>query len=378
MTTFIVFILILSVLVLVHESGHFFVAKKLGIKVEEFGLGLPPRILGKQIGDTIYSLNLLPFGGFVKVLGEEPEEIPGVDVQHDPASFAARSPLHRLLVLGAGVFMNVVLAVVLFYVVLAMSGFKTSYIPLFFDYNFRFGNESIIGAVVTSIEKDSAAEKAGIMVGEAVLQIDEEPVNNASDIRRVLESKVDTEVNVLLKDIKEGETGAMRTVTLVPSLDEKGNPVLGVYLTKSVSLQYVTPVQTAFSGFFHAYNVTAYSLSSFGKLISLSFESKTISPVSQSVSGPVGIYQVIGSVLEYGGDKVLVNILDFIALMSISLAFVNILPLPALDGGRMLFVVIEKVRGKKISPAFEANIHKIGIMFLLGLIVLITIKDIVQ
>ena len=376
--TLVVFILILSILVLIHEFGHFFVAKKLGIKVEEFGLGLPPRVIGKQIGETLYSLNLLPFGGFVKVLGEEADEESGIDIEHDRRSFAARSPLHRLMVLGAGVFMNIVLAVVLFYVVLGFSNFKTSYIPLFFDYNFRFGHEEIIGAVVTSLEKGSAAEKAGISLGEAILQIDDVQVNNALDIRKALENKGDTEVSVLLKDIKQVDASTTRIVRLVPMLDEKGTPVLGVYLTKSVSLQYNSPTQKLLSGFFHAYNVTAYSLSSFGKLISLSFESKTFAPVSQSVAGPVGIYQVVGSVLEYGGDKVLINLLDFVALMSVSLAFVNILPLPALDGGRMLFVVIEKIRGKKVSPVLEANIHKIGIMFLLGLIVLITIKDIVQ
>ncbi|RJR28048.1 hypothetical protein C4561_00915 [candidate division WWE3 bacterium] len=373
-----VFIIILSVLVLVHEFGHFWVAKRLGIKVEEFGLGLPPRVFGKKIGETIYSLNLLPFGGFVKVLGEEVEEGQEDSLERDPRSFASRSPLQRSLVLAAGVFNNAVLAVILFYIVLISAGFKTAYIPLFFDYKFRFGEEAIIGTVVTALEEGSPAESSGIELGEAVMKIDDSPVYSSKDIRSVLENKRDQVVTVELMDIKDGDTGATRTVGLTPMLDEKGNPVLGVYLTKSVSIRYESLPQKLFSGFFHAYNVTAYSMTSFGKLISLSVESRDISPVSQSVAGPVGIYQVVGSVLEYGGDKVIINILDFVALMSVSLAFINILPFPALDGGRLLFVIIERIRGKKISPVIEANIHKLGIMFLLALIVLITIKDIVQ
>src|SRR3989344_1429135 len=167
--TLIIFILILSVLVLVHEFGHYIVAKKLGIRVEEFGLGIPPRMFGKQIGETFYSLNWLPFGGFVKVTGEDPDDNQAV---LDQRSFASRTSGQRAAVLLAGVFMNMVLAVALFYAVLISSGFRTQYIPLIFDHDFKLGESQVLGTVVTGMLDGSTAQKSGIQIGEAILEID--------------------------------------------------------------------------------------------------------------------------------------------------------------------------------------------------------------
>ena len=126
----------------------------------------------------------------------------------------------------------------------------------------------------------------------------------------------------------------------------------------------------------HAYNVLDFSVSSLGKIISMSFKERSMDAVSQSVSGPVGIYELVGGLIKYGGSRVVLSLLDFIGIMSVSLAFINILPLPALDGGRILFVGIEKLLGKPLSPRFEATLHRIGFILLLGLLVLVTIKDI--
>jgi regulator of sigma E protease len=375
--TLIVFIIILSILVLIHEFGHFIVAKKLGIRVEEFGLGLPPRLFGKKIGETMYSLNALPFGGFVKVTGEDLGDAPSLEaLASDTRSFMSRNPWQRIAVLLAGVFMNVVLAVSLFYIVLSSVGFKTSYMPVLFDYTFSFGDVNTINTVVTSVEPASPAAKAGIQVGEAILSINRTPVANIIDVRTLLKPYLDRDVSVLLVDLRDGSGGVTRVVVLRPQADSQGNPILGVYLSKAVSLTYAKPRQKMLAGFMHSYNVLGYSINSLGSLFKLSFENKSLAPVSQSVSGPVGIYNIVGGVLSYGGKHVVTNLLDFIALMSLSLAFMNLLPIPALDGGRAAFVVLELIRGKKVSPRLEGALHKVGFMLLFGLLILITIKDI--
>lgn len=377
--TFLVFILILSVLVLVHEFGHFIVSKKLGIKVEEFGLGIPPRIFGKQIGETLYSLNWLPFGGFVKVAGEELEE--GQNEEEaikDPRNFMSKSPAQRIAVLVAGVTMNMILAVTIFYIVLGFSGFRTQYIPMIFDYTFPFGHENSIGTVITAMQKDSGSEKAGAQVGEAISSIDNIKVNNVTDVRNALKGKEGKEVSVELLDMRKDILGPTRVLKMVPTLDAKGNAVVGVYLTKATSIEYNTPIDKTFAGFLHSYNVLDYSIKALGNLISFSVKEKTLEPVSESVSGPVGIYNIVGGLLKYGGSRVVLTILDFVALMSVSLAFMNILPFPALDGGRVLFVLIEKIRGRRVSQSVENMFHRIGFLLLLGMLVVITIKDIIH
>jgi regulator of sigma E protease len=374
--TLIIFILILSVLVLVHEFGHFIVAKKLGIRVEEFGLGIPPRIFGKKFGETLYSLNWLPFGGFVKVTGEDPEESSAALT--DPRSFASRTPGQRAAVLVAGVVMNMLLAAALFYIVLMSNGYRTQYIPMIFDHQFKLGSSETLGAVVTGMLDGSSAKTAGVQLGEAILEIDSLPITDVYSLRDSLKGKLGQDVTVKLQDVRVEYDGAVRTVTMKPQADDNGNVVLGVYVTKAVSLGYTQPWEKVFAGFLHSYNVLDFSVKSFGSLIGLSYSEKSMAPVSQSVAGPVGIYQLVGGLLTYGGSKVVYRILDFVALMSVSLAFINIMPFPALDGGRLLFVIIEKIKGSPVSPKVESVLHKWGFMFLLLLLVLVTIKDVAR
>jgi regulator of sigma E protease len=404
--TFIIFILILSILVLVHEFGHFIVAKRNGIRVEEFGWGLPPRIWGKQIGETLYSINLLPFGGFVKLTGEDGEDARhGTEVIEekiveekvivnqevvedvktteelvistiDPRSFMAKKPWQRALVLVAGVFMNIVLAVVLFYVFFFVNGFKTFQFPLFFDYKFQFGEMHTIGTVISDVQDGSAAQKAGVSLGTAILSVDGVSVSNTTDVKRQLADRVGQEVTLVMEDLKDPSDQNLQTIKLIPTLDENGAPILGVYLSKATYLSYDKPLEKIFVGPLHAYNMLSYSNYALAKIISLSVSTRNIAPVSQSVSGPVGIYNIVGGILHYSGDKIFLSIIDFIALMSVSLAFINILPFPALDGGRIVFVIVEAIRGKRLNPALESKIHAVGMACLLTLIVLITLKDI--
>lgn len=376
MLNLLLFILVLSILVLVHEFGHFIVAKKAGVRVEEFGLGLPPRIFGKKIGETLYSLNVLPFGGFVKLTGED-EALDAGYVMNDNRNFMSKSSVQRILILVAGVFMNFIFALCLFYTVFFITGFKSLNLPMIFNYKFPFGTTNSIGTVVTGFQDGSYAKDAGVQVGEAILAIDDVAVYTVSDVRAQVADKTDKFVKVSLLDLKKNATDATRSVEVMPIIDPKtGKGILGAYLSSSVVISYLSPVEKLFAGPLHAFNIVGYSVDTFSKLITLSFESKSISPVSSGVAGPIGIYSVLGGILSGSGANAYLTIIDFIAIMSLSLAIINILPFPALDGGRLLFILIEVVRGKKHSPVLEASIHKWGMIVLLGFILLVTLKDI--
>ena len=338
--TLIVFLLILSLLVLIHELGHFVAARKFGVKVLEFGCALPPKLFSRFRGETEYTFNLLPFGGFVRLHGEE--NLQGSD---DPQSFASKSAIKRAIILVAGVFMNLLLAVVLYYGFFFINDFKSLTIPLFFDHEFRFGDKEILNTVVTAFMDGSAADKAGIERGETIIEIDSVPVYNNSDIRREIANKAGKDVKVLLLDVRDPDR-SLRTVTVVPAKNTDGTGLLGVMLAKAVTLDYSRGSNMVFAAPMHAYNVFAYSMSTFGKLISSSVENKSLEPVSAGVSGPVGIYSAVGGILDYKGKTALLGIIDLAALLSISLAMLDIMPFPALDCGRLLFFIFEFRRGK--------------------------------
>lgn len=369
MFTAIILILILSVLVLVHEFGHFYSARKMGIRVEEFGWGLPPRAWGKKIGETIYSINWLPFGGFVKLTGEDFDE----KSTNDPKSFASKKPKQKLLVLLAGVSMNILLAILLYYVMFAFTGYKTSNLPLFFEHSFRFGHKNSINTVVMGFSEDSAAKEIGVEVGEAVIEVDSVPVYSVQDVRNALIGRENQETKILLMDVRPLEP-TFRSVTITPTIGEEGGALLGVVLAEAFSLDYGT--NRLLSAPMHSYNMISYSASSLYKLGAEAFAAKDITPVSESVSGPVGIFALVKGILSYSGLELFIRMLDLVALLSLSLALLNVLPFPALDGGRAAFVVVELVSGKKTSIKFEGIVHKWGMLALLALIVLVTINDI--
>ncbi len=375
MIALIVFILILSVLVLIHEFGHFFVARKMGVRVEEFGYGIPPRIWGKKIGETLYSINALPFGGFVKLAGED--EHMSVD-KADAGNYANKSPWQRLAILLAGVSMNLLLAVAVFYAFFAINNFTTSSLPLLYDYDFKFGKVIKNNTVVFGFEDGSSAQKAGVELGESIQEINGTRVFNVYDVRYQIKDKGGQEIWVKLLDTKKIKP-SFREVKIVPTNDSSGAGFLGVALATSVNIDYGGGlVDKLTAGFKHAFNVLAYSMSTFSQLISTSVAQKSMEPVSAGVSGPVGIFSVVGVILNYKGINAVLGLLDFTAILSLSLAFMNLLPIPALDGGRAVFVVLEGVTRKKISPAFEAGIHKWGMVGLLALTFVITAKDIVN
>lgn len=371
MSTLLILVLIISPLILIHELGHFLAARRAGVKVEEFGIGIPPKLYGKKIKGTIYSINLLPFGGFVRLLGEDSFE----EKITDKKNFWAKTPRQRFLILIAGVVMNFVLALALFQLFFVLNGFKSLTIPVFFDYDFRFGQESTISTVVTALQEDSAALELGVESGEAIIEIGGVPVYNIDDVRGELEGKVGVEVSLLLMDVRS-TSRELRTVKITPKENEEGRGVIGVLLSDAVVISYEKGIQKFFASGLHSANILMYMGHTFSELVNISYEEKSVSPVSDSVSGPVGVFSIVSAILGYQGKDAILGLIDLTAILSLSLGILNLLPIPALDGGRLVFVVVEVVRGKRINPMLEAALHRWGTVFLLALMVLVTIKDI--
>lgn len=362
--TILVFLLILSILVLIHEAGHYFVAKKLGVKVDEFGFGFPPRIFGKKIGETIYSLNLLPIGGFVKLYGED--EAGGgklriknqeVSIKNDKRSFISRNPWQRAAIVVAGVVMNFLLAVVVLSYLFAVVGVPTP------------GNE----VVIAGIAKNSPADKAGLVTGDIVLTLDNKPLHSPQELITATKQHMGEPVILRIKNpaSQRGEKELrIREVTLVPRKTyPKNEGSMGVVIAPSVVVKKYPWYQAPIVGTGETLKQSWMILQGLGTIIYQLIFSRS---VPEGLAGPVGIAQLTGQVVQVGFDAVL----SLVALLSLNLAVMNVLPIPALDGGRLFFILIEAVTGRKVSQKFEGYAHAIGMAVLLTLIALITFHDI--
>ncbi len=370
--TIFVLILTLAVLVLSHEFGHFYTAKRFGIKVLEFGFGLPPKIWGKMIGETIYSLNWLPIGGFVRLYGEDETN---KEILNDKKSFAAHPVWQRIVVVVAGVIMNLLLAVILFYIVLGAENFKQD-IPLLTPFHFvgvTQTNETKV--YVGGVSKNSPAANAKIKSGDQILSINGEILDSSNKLIEVTKNHAGKKVSLVVED----PSGQNRTVVLVPRMHPpKGEGAMGVLLEASTiaHLNYSSLPQRLASGFTHSYNIGAYSLVIFAQLIEDSIKAHTIQPLQGNIAGPVGITKIAGLILQTSSP--LVPYLSFIALLSLNLALVNILPFPALDGGRLFFLLIEAIFRRRVNAEVERLIHSIGMVVLIALIIAVTYLDITR
>lgn len=355
--TVFLFLVLLSILVLVHEFGHFIAARKSGMTVEEFGIGFPPRLVGwRSAKGTLWSANMIPLGGFVKIKGESDADITS------PDSFGAQSWWKRFAVVVAGVVMNLVLAWALFTV------------------GFMFGLPSVVedgverGAVVSDeavsivdVLPGSAADVAGMKVGDRVLTIDGAAFETASQARDALTPHADASpISILIA--RNGET---QTVAVTPMyVNELGRDGVGVALVQTGFVRYpwyLAPVKGLEAMLGSTWDV----LSAFGNMIVGLFTHKD---VSGSVSGPVGIAVLTGQVASLG----FAHLVQFAAMLSINLAVINILPFPALDGGRLAFLLYEAIRRKRATPAFEQGVHAVGFAFLLLVVVIVTVRDVVH
>ena len=371
----IVFILTLLVLVVIHELGHYFAAKKFNIRPLEFGFGLPPRIWGKQIGETLWSLNWLPFGGFVRLAGED-------DVEEDVPKnrqFSTAGVWKRITVVVAGVFMNLILAWLLFYVVIAAQNFRVT-IPRLTEHKFvgvHQVDETILA--IGTVAPNSPAQAAGIEDNDRILsfngQIITDPDKDADTLVSTLKQSAGQKVTLVISHNPDGSDP--KTVDLIPRKNPPpGQGAIGISLgpIPIATLEYQTPMEKIFSGPIHSLNLTAYSGEILGQTIQTAFIRKDIAPVSQTVAGPVGITLLVKQILDIRNP--LIPYLNFVAAISLNLALVNVLPFPGLDGGRLFFLLIEAIFKKRIHPNVEKYIHTVGFAVLLALIILITFSDI--
>lgn len=340
--TIIVFLLILGLLIFVHELGHYVSARMVGVKVEEFGIGYPPRIFGIRRGETLYSLNIIPLGGFCKLLGEEnPEE---------PRSLASKSALARLFVLSSGSLMNAILPIVLLTIA------------------FMIPRQVAVGDVlIEEIAPNSPAEEAGLEPGDTIISI------NGNEVRNI--GEVIYETHLGLGDITTleivGADSSLRKVELIPRWDPpEGEGAMGVALV----LTNVEEVSESYP-FWEAVPKSATTLVQTFELLRNEVRSWFAKGAAPEVGGPVAIFQLTGEANEAGPSY----LLQFAAFLSINLAIINLFPLPALDGGRIVFVFLEVARrGKRVSPRTEAMVHLVGFIMLITLMVVITYVDILR
>ena len=381
--TWLLIIPVLAFLVFIHELGHFLTAKRFGIKVLEFGFGFPPRLFGVRHGETLYSVNAIPLGGFVRMLGEEDPT--------DERSFARQSVLKRAIVLTAGSLMNLALPVVIFAVVAALP------------------QDVPVGTVtVTGVAPGSPAAQAGIRPGDQVVSIDGERVRNHFDLIERTMVKLGSEVDLTLRrgSIVAGlgsspESAVVETVSVVPRLNPPELTVVDVVTDpeSQVSLRQArrynaeltvgdTMTQGAVGVMIGTANVRLVKErqpvvesipSAVGRLrdvllmIKNSFQQWAVGGPNPGFTGPIGIAQITGEVARVG----VFPFLELVALLSISLGIINLLPIPALDGGRLMFVAVEWVRrGKRISPRTEGLLHLVGFALLIGLIAVVSFFDI--
>jgi regulator of sigma E protease len=347
MLNIILFLLVLGFLIFIHELGHFLFAKKLKVPVEEFAIGFPPNIFRKKFKDTVYSLNLFFLGGYVKLRGEnDPQDIEG---------FLNKPPLVKILVTIAGVVFNIVLAYFLF---------SIGYLIGMPEYSQDSKN-----IVILQVFPNTVAEKSDLKIFDRLLYLKTENeiinFNKIEDVRKILENFIDKEI--LLGIERKGE---IKEIKLTPKKQNNLGP-LGVRLGTVDIVKYNFPLNFYFGLIKTKNSVINFFLGIKDFFVRLIAGQKE---ALKEVVGPLGIYDIYNQFKALGINY----LIFFIAIISLNLAIINILPIPALDGGRFVFYFYELLTQKKINPNFENIVNIAGFVFLIVLMILITIKDIIS
>ena len=351
-----IFVIVLAVLVLAHELGHFLAARHNGVRVDEFGFGFPPRLFGFKYGETLYSFNLFPIGGFVRSFGEDDSEA------LDSRSFASKNIRQKAVMLLGGVFFNIVLAYFIFSFLVGIGMPADAEDPMW--------GSAVLDPKLTAIEiiAGSAAQKAGLKTGDIILSLEygkEAKIYplSVSDMQRFTREYAGKNINM------EIERGSQKLVLNALLADGSGE---GAYLGAASAVigtarapWYLAP----FAGLQITLNVLTRTIYGFFFIFKLLFSGNS---VAGFVSGPVGIFSIIAGTFDFGW-KFLVSL---IAVISVNLAVINLIPFPALDGGRLLFLALEGLRGKPVSRKIGGLAHAFGFAILIMLMAIITYLDV--
>jgi regulator of sigma E protease len=364
--TLIIFLFVLGLLIMVHELGHFLAAKKAGVRVDEFGFGFPPKLWSKKIGETTYSLNWIPFGGFVKILGENPDEpLPEEDKKR---ALTAKPKILQAWVLFAGVFCNFLLAWLLLSLGLLVGlPVESSSAQQF------FGRVNENHLVVTSVLKNYPAGQSGIMAGDEIMGISagEKTIKplTAEEATTFIRGQAGHDVSF---NIKRKLVGGVeeRKISVLPKIEDK-KAVVGVTM-ESVGLVRSVWYQAPWDGLKLSAYLTIETAKGLGHFFGQIFTSG--GSAFGSVAGPVGLFGIIGDASKLG----IVYLMSFVALLSINLAIINLVPFPALDGGRLLFIAIEAIIRRPLNPKFAGWANAIGFFLLIGLMVVISYFDVAR
>ncbi len=342
--TIIYFILILGIVVLIHEFGHFIFAKKAGIYVYEFSIGMGPQLFKfhRKNDETEYSIRLLPIGGYVQMAGEDMEEEES-DIPKEK-QMTNKKWYQRFLTIIAGILFNFLLAIVIFFIVGLVNGVPTD------------------TTTVAEVTKDGAALEAGLQSGDVIKEINGKTILSSDHLMLLVQVNGKETMDVVVD--RDGKEVALEITPKKVEVDDQVTYQYGFSLNNTVVHNFFAAVKYGFTKMFSLLHqmilIIGYLI--IGKL-SLS-----------SLAGPVGIYTVVEQSAEAG----LMSLVYLVGFLSLNVGFINLLPIPAFDGGRILFLLIEKIKGSRVNPKVENTIHAIGFVFLMILMVLITYNDIMR
>lgn len=338
MLTILAAIFVFGVLVTVHEFGHFITAKMTGMRVDEFAIGFGPKIYQQKDGETLYSLRAIPLGGYNKIAGMDPDD------PVEPNAFNSKPIPARMLVILAGALMNFILPIILFSGIFMVEG------------RMQLVNEPVLGTVVDEM----AAARAGLKAGDRIVTIDGKNVETWTDVVLNLRKAGTEEVTLTAE-----RNGVLQTYKMTPMFDkDAGRPLIGVSPRFSKeSLGFFGSIK---EGFIYTKNIGLSMVSGLYRIVS--------GNAPADVAGPIGVAQMAGQVAEKG----LLPLMNFVAFLSINLGVINLLPLPALDGGHFVLLLLEALRGKPLGGKAMTNIQMIGVALILALTVFSTFKDITR
>ena len=338
MLTILAAIFVFGVLITVHEFGHFITAKMTGMRVDEFAIGFGPKIYQQKDGETLYSLRAIPLGGYNKIAGMDPDD------PVEPNAFNSKPIPARMLVILAGALMNFILPIILFSGIFMVEG------------RMQLVNEPVLGTVVDEM----AAARAGLKAGDRIVTIDGKNVETWTDVVLNLRKAGTEEVTLTAE-----RNGVLQTYKMTPMFDkDAGRPLIGVSPRFSKeSLGFFGSIK---EGFIYTKNIGMSMVSGLYRIVS--------GNAPADVAGPIGVAQMAGQVAEKG----LLPLMNFVAFLSINLGVINLLPLPALDGGHFVLLLLEALRGKPLGGKAMTNIQMVGVALILALTVFSTFKDITR